>query len=238
MKAELVHRGRRLAVAELYSAAGLANQFLLLDDDGGGPLLLDCGDGALRDLHAAGFEPTALEGVLISHGHFDHLGGLHSLLGYLRMVGRDLPLELTCPRGCRELETVVNGFLALYPDLPFVVEITPLEDGDIVELGPWSIEALAVNHAGSTKAGVGGPIPALGYRVELGEETLAYSGDSGPCEALETLCRDADFALVEATWDEAAPTGEARRVHLTRREAETYGALARQYRLIHRVSPR
>lgn len=233
MPIDRVYTGRTLRVSTLHSSAGVATQ-LLAEDLDGGSLLLDCGDGTLRDLLEAGIDPADLDGVLLSHGHFDHLGGLHSLLGFLRMVGRGDPLTVTYPEGCLEAEGIIGTFRSLYPNLPFVIEDTPLEDGDILELAPWGVEAFAVNHAGSTAAGVGEPIPALAYRVELGEETLAFSGDSGPCEALGDVCAEADIALVEATWDDDPPFAEGERVHLTRSEAEGYGRLAKDYRLIHR----
>ena len=200
-----------IAVHVLYSAAGVATTVAV--ENRGGFLLLDCGDGALRDLLEARLRPARLEGVAFSHGHFDHVGGLHTLLGFLRMIGRETALPVAYPAGCVEVEAFLDRFFELYPDAPFAVE-----------------------HRGSTAAGVLGPIPALGYRVELGGVVVAFSGDTGPGENLRKLCAGADLALVEATWGDREQRLSPR-VHLSRAEAEGYGRLAKRFGLIHGMHP-
>jgi ribonuclease BN (tRNA processing enzyme) len=52
----------------------------------GKPWLVDCGDGALERLAAAGYRPLQVKTVFISHLHMDHIGGLQGLIG-LRWFG-------------------------------------------------------------------------------------------------------------------------------------------------------
>jgi len=223
-----------VAVHVLYSAAGVATTVAV--ENRGGYLLLDCGDGALRDLLEARLKPARLEGVAVSHGHFDHVGGLHTLFGFLRMVGREDALPVAYPAGCVEVEAFLDGFFGLYPDAPFAVERMPLGDGDEKKLDRWTVRAYAVKHRGSTAAGVGKPIPALGYRVGLGGVSVAFSGDTGPSENLRKLCEGADLALVEATWGKRDLRLNPR-IHLSRAEAEGYGRLAKRFGLIHGMHP-
>ena len=93
-----------LTVRVLYSVAGVATTVALEASEGSGILLLDCGDGALRDLLDVGLKPANITGIIISHGHFDHLGGLHTILGFLRMIGRNNALPVAYPAGCVEAE--------------------------------------------------------------------------------------------------------------------------------------
>ena len=44
-----------------------------------------------------------------------------------------------------------------------------------VEVGPFRVEPVLVAH----------PVPAYGLRVTAGGRTLAYTGDTGPCDALD-----------------------------------------------------
>ncbi len=41
---------------------------------------------------------------------------------------------------------------------------------------------------------------SLGFRIEAGGVVLAYTGDTGPCEAAIALGKDADLFLCEATY--------------------------------------
>jgi len=223
-----------IAVHVLYSIAGVATTVAV--ENRGGFMLLDCGDGALRDLLDARLKPVRLEGVAISHGHFDHVGGLHTLLGFLRMVGRKAPLPVAYPAGCVEVEAFLDRFYELYPDAPFAALRLPLGDGDETQLDRWTLRTYAVEHRGSTAAGVLEPIPALAYRVGLGEVVVAFSGDTGPGENLRKLCEGADLALIEATWGDRERRLNPR-VHLSRAEAEGYGRLAKRFGLIHGLHP-
>ena len=60
---------------------------------------------------------------------------------------------------------------------------------------------------------------AFGFRVSSNGTTLAYSGDSGPSDALTELARDADIFVCEATLVAPNPEGGTRG-HLSAQEAE------------------
>jgi ribonuclease BN (tRNA processing enzyme) len=79
-------------------------------------------------------------------------------------------------------------------------------------IGPFRVRAERVAH----------PVETYAVRFEVGEETLVYSGDTGPCRAINELARDADLLLCEASFvhGEDNPSD----LHLTGREA---GELAR-----------
>ena len=60
----------------------------------GACLLYDTGAGRalMPNLKALGLEPERLEGVILSHGHYDHTGGLEELLRRRRRAGLDTPV--------------------------------------------------------------------------------------------------------------------------------------------------
>jgi ribonuclease BN (tRNA processing enzyme) len=59
-----------------------------------------------------------------------------------------------------------------------------------IAIGPFTITARQVAH----------PVTAYGLRVEADGRTLAYSGDTGACDALVETARDADLFLCEASF--------------------------------------
>ena len=88
-------QGENLRVRVLYSEAGIATQILITV--GGDYFLVDVGDGTLRDLRLHGINFRRLRGIFLTHGHFDHVGGLYALLGYLRVIGREEHLRIVFP---------------------------------------------------------------------------------------------------------------------------------------------
>ncbi len=231
-------QGRNMNVTVLHASAGVAQQILLRSSMG--TLLFDAGDGALRDLLSLGVSPLEIDAVFITHGHYDHMGGLHSLMGFMRTLGRTAGLLVAAPKGCSEVELAVDGYLASYRDtLPYEIELRELEAMESTEVGDIVVTAYPVVHCGSTKAGgILPPIPAMGYRIRSGEEEVAITGDTGDCQSVRKLVAGADLAIVEATM-----TGEMARddrllcnVHLNEAVAVEIGSLAKKHILVHRVA--
>ncbi|QWC83986.1 MBL fold metallo-hydrolase [Nocardioidaceae bacterium] len=169
-------------------------------------LLLDLGNGALGSLqrHA---DPLTVDAVLLSHLHADHC---LDMCGYYVMrkyhpTGPQPRIPVYGPDG-------TAARLARAYDLPedpgmteeFDFEVFP--SGSFV-LGPFTVTASPVAH----------PVPAYALRVEAGGRVLTYSGDTGPCGALEKAARGAHVFLCEASFREVDDNPPD--LHLTGAEA-------------------
>lgn len=179
-------------------------------------LLLDCGSGVVGKL----LQFSRLEdvdAVLISHFHSDHCFDLVPYYYGLRYgpgnTGAGRPTLFLPPEGRDQ----VGGLVAVHsePDPDYFTdgfELTTYPADGSVRIGDAEVVFRPMRHY----------IPAFGMRIEFGGRVLTYSADTGPCTALETLARDADLFICEATFvtrDEARDaTG-----HLTAAEA---GAIA------------
>lgn len=174
----------------------------------GSVLLVDCGPGASRRFPLFGIDPRRIVGVLNTHHHADHCGDLAILL-FLRNVlepPMTHPWVVAGPKGhsafVRGLESTFAAGLSDTNDSVAVVE---LGDGDSLTIGGFGVDAVEVEH-----------IPgALGIRVMADGSSFCFSGDTGPCDALVSLCRGVDVALLECSYAAARETTK----HLTTKTA-------------------
>jgi ribonuclease BN (tRNA processing enzyme) len=228
-------QGNNLAVKVLFSLAGVAQHIWIEDDSGA--VLVDAGDGLIRDILSCKLDAERIRGVIFTHGHFDHMGGLHSLLGFLRMIGRKETLPIHAPKGCTEVFSIARNFMNCYPDtIPFEISCKEVHPGEIFRIGGMTIKAYPVVHCGSIEgAGILDPIPALGYRISYQKESVAITGDTGICPSLRELVGGADLAIIEATHEKSKEVSQEtlEKVHLSADLAEELGKLAKKYILIH-----
>ena len=142
----------------------------------------------------------AVDAVLISHGHYDHLD-----LPSLRMLGP--ATRVVVPR---DLAARVAGF-----------DIVAVDEGDELKVGPVTVRATHAEHDGGRPPF--GEGPALGYAI-LGSKRLFFAGDTDLFDGMEGLVPDLDLALVPI-WGWGATLGRGR--HLDpERAAEAVRRLA------------
>ncbi|QZY28366.1 MBL fold metallo-hydrolase [Nocardioides coralli] len=183
-------------------------------------ILLDLGNGALGVLHRYA-DPLAIDAVFLSHLHADHcldLCGYYVLRRY-HPEGQQPRIPVWGPVGTAD--RLARAY-DLPPDPGMREEFDFRTYDGPVALGPFRVEPVEVTH----------PVPAYGLRVSADGVTLGYSGDTGPCPGLDTVARDADLLLAEASFrsgaenppdlhltgadcGEAATRGGARRLMLT-----------------------
>ena len=199
------------------AARSMAGYALVRD---GSIILLDCGPGTVRRMAEAGLSVHAIDAILLSHLHVDHVADLAPILfsrKYDPLGPGERPLALWGPVGvARHVDLLAEMFGAtlFFPDEP--PAITEFAVGSAWHrggLGDLAVTARRVDH---------GSHEALGYRIEGDGFALAYSGDSGPCDALVDLARGADLFLCECSVpDDAAVPG-----HMTPRAVGEIAAQA------------
>jgi len=217
----------------LYSKAGIATQILVTDDQFF--ILLDIGDGIIRDLLSIGskFPLNKPVHIFISHGHFDHCGGLFSFLGFLRMLNQKQPVTIYSPKDCQEVGRLYDCFLEIYDTtIPFNLEYRILNSRENVSVTEDTyVRSYQMQHSGSIVGkGKLPDIPALGYAIFSNNEKLvSFTGDTGLTEEIKELVRDSGHAYIEST----NLSEKSNTYHLTPDEAHLLGHLAKSYTLIH-----
>ncbi len=193
-----------------------------------GRLLLDCGPGVLAKLRQR--EPwPSVEAIAITHLHLDHWGDLIPWVwGSLFGPGGSRPALWLPPGSIEELRPILHR-LGSEDMLERAFDVSEYEPRRPFTAAGLEVTAFPVVHY---------DIDAYGFRVQ-GDRLLAYSGDTGPCDELAELARNADLFVCEATLERADLDGPERG-HLSEDEAATAaaGAGAKRLLLTHRPHER
>jgi ribonuclease BN (tRNA processing enzyme) len=166
----------------VWPEAGRAASGFLLEYDGF-RLVLDLGYATLPRL-LAHCPDGDVDAVVVTHEHPDHCVDLHGLYRVRYFAPeRPPPLPLYCPPG------VMSRLRPLEPDgdLADVFAVSDLPGS--YEVGPFHLETVMLPHY----------VPNAGIRLTASDVTVAYTGDTGPDDALAALGADADLFIVEAT---------------------------------------
>lgn len=175
----------------------------------GGTILVDCGEGAFQQLRRAGFDPKQVHELFITHHHFDHIGSLFACLGLNMMMHRDKPMNIYGPPGTSEiLEHLIaacdipqaTGYGVPGQTLPhprdFIVS-RDIRPGDVFDIDGIRISCCENTHYRSEdQFGNKGPV-SLSYRFDMPDRSMVFTGDTGPCRALEDLAKGADLLVGE-----------------------------------------
>jgi len=195
--------------------------------------VIDPGDGMLRDLNKElGVESLKnISHIFVTHGHHDHLGGVWSLLTYLRVMNKTTPLKIYFPTGCVEIESIHHAFTTVYAnDLPYKIELKHISEAKKFSVKKVTVKPFAVIHKEYLQDHKGKRIvPALGFNFSYNGKTICYGGDTGYCDSLVNAAKGADLAILEAGHDEETPDD----MHMTMGEAKSIGRSAKQYVLVH-----
>jgi ribonuclease BN (tRNA processing enzyme) len=131
-------------------------------------------------------EQLAIEHVLVSHAHLDHIAGLAFLTDTLacRREGRTITVA-SIDAVVQALRTSIFNDIVWPdfsripdPDMP-VVQFQTLAEDTQERVGELLVTSVAVNHS----------VPAVGFIVHDGDHGFVYSGDTGPTDALWKAAR-------------------------------------------------
>ena len=175
-----------------------------------GRVLLDCPPQTLPHLFRLGVPTTAIDLVLLSHEHSDHIGGVDLLLLEERRaqhdwdargarregVPRASPLAIAGPPGIYDRLREIIGTSSRLPDRDDPrIEWFEQPGGSAFEWAGVQVECVAMDHSPG--------VDALGFRVRHPAGVVAYSGDTSYGEALLSLAEGADLLIAECGGDRA-----------------------------------
>ena len=156
-------------------------------------VLLDCGASSLVALKARNIDPNAIDGIILSHLHGDHFGGIPLfLIDAQYMTRRERPLVIAGPPGSRaRINAALDAFFpgSRESEWRFSWSVTEIPVGVPTDvLGLNVVSAEVVHFSGA---------PSTALRVTDGGKIFAYSGDTQWTDALLPIAQGADLFLCE-----------------------------------------
>jgi len=158
-------------------------------------LLIDCGASSPVALKIRGLDFDRVDGVVLSHLHGDHFGGLPFLLLEAQLISRrERPLVIAGPPGTQaRLEAALEIFFprAASNKWRFPLEFAEIDPGrPATILGHCVTTAEVVHQSGA---------PSTAVRISDGRSDLAYSGDTEWTDALLPIAAGADLFILECS---------------------------------------
>jgi len=146
-------------------------------------IICDAGNGLrLLDQHLKNFDKPVY--LFLSHFHMDHITGLHLLAKYRFIQG----LEIVCYRGGWAIldQIICQPYTIAFKDLPFITNCIQLNTGRHDRF-PFGLVCEELVHSSR----------CYGYRFEINSKVITFCTDTGCCDAVLKLGKDADVLITE-----------------------------------------
>ncbi len=205
---------------------GRASASYLIRRDGRASVLIDAGGGSALRFGDAGARFADLDLVLFTHLHADHSADFAALVKSSYFQDRKRVLPVLGPAAGGDFPATTAWLSALFGKpggaYAYLSDYLPGGDGSYVlqardiAIGGDSVEAVyqADGLQVSATTLVHGPVPALGWRIDIGKVSVAFSGDTdGDNGQLERLAADVSLLVAHNAVPEGA-TGAARALHM------------------------
>lgn len=187
-----------LGAGDAFASYGRCQACYVIEADGK-TILMEAGPVLLAQLKRAGFSPSNLDLVLISHLHGDHFAGLPFLiLDYMWESKLKRTLTIAGPRRLEQRTwTLFENMFSNFPEERVArrLKFEVLEPANSRDFDGIRIATIRTPH---TK-----PDVSLAFRVTLAGKTVVFSGDTGWTDDLIPFADGADLFICECTYFES-----------------------------------
>jgi ribonuclease BN (tRNA processing enzyme) len=155
-------------------------------------ILIDIGSGSLHRLAIENIDIHSINYIFLTHFHPDHIGDLIPFLFAIRntrTMYRKEKLHVVGPKGLMNfLKGAETSYGRWIKDPVMNVKYSEL-GRRLLDYPGFRVIWNKVIHK----------TESVGYRFEIGEYIISFSGDSGYCRELINLCQKADIAILECS---------------------------------------
>lgn len=159
-------------------------------------MLIDFGNGVMKQMLKNGIDVCAIDRMLITHLHGDHLLDLVFLLFYRREKKPNNTLVIYGPSGLKKTvhevaKLVYEDFYCQWEECENAYGITYEEFTGSGPLSLKGVEAVNVEHAGTDSA--------YGYIISDGKVRVGFTGDCRRCAAVDYLAQNVDVLFSDTS---------------------------------------
>lgn len=155
-------------------------------------ILLDCGEPVSRSYKESGLDYDLIDRILISHLHFDHVGGFFMLMQGFWLEGRKRQLVVHAPEeGIEPMRELLRVGCIFDELLPFPRRYEPLRVGEVIAGGGMRISPFPTRHLWGLRDQFQSKYPqryeAFSFLIETEHFRIGHSADIGAVEDLAPL---------------------------------------------------
>lgn len=184
--------------------------------------LMDCGDGAIRNILKFGVDVRNISNILLTHYHSDHLSGLTQIIETMSIRKKQGEVNIYGPPGLSGYLSAVQRTTNVALHRNFAVNVTEMSAGKEFTLGDKHVSTFEMDHT----------LPCLGYRLGVHGRIISFTGDTQPCSALRELGMNSDIFIHEATFLQKDIEKARPPKHSTPLDAATAASLANASSLV------
>ncbi len=179
-----------IGVGEAFDETLPNNSHLIISDDMGTRLLLDCGYSVPNSLWEYSADPELIDAVFISHEHADHYFGIPALLVRMREDGRKKPLTIISHSDViPNIKYLLDmGYPGTEDALEFSLHFLKAQEGRDLRFKDLILSFALTEHS----------ITNMAIRIKQGMKSVCYSGDGRFTDESVEMYRSCNVLIHEA----------------------------------------
>lgn len=158
-----------------------------------GDVLIDCGASSMIALRRLDLQPQAVSTIVLSHLHGDHFGGIPFFLLDAQFVSkRTTSLTIAGPEGTEaRIKAAMDVFFPGSSDIAwsFGLDFIEMPAGETTRVENIDVSTVPASHPSGA--------PSLALRLDFGDRTIAFSGDTEWVDGLIDIASAADLFICE-----------------------------------------
>jgi len=155
-------------------------------------MLIDCGESIDRSYKVSGLSYDAIDAIILSHLHSDHVGGFFMFMQGMWLEARRKPLTVHLPgKGIKPLRQMLDMVFLFEEVLPFRLQLLPLQSQSPIRVRDVRVTPFRTTHLDRTRAQFAkkyrSDFSAYCFLIEHKGVRIGHSADLGKPSDLDAL---------------------------------------------------